>query len=201
MTMPGRAIRKITGNDYSHASISLDKNLNEIYSFARFHYQNPLVGGFVKESINSLSLGKEGDVQAKIFCIPVTQKQYRGIENDLEYFKRHEERYMYNLFDLLFFKTGIQFSIRDSYICTEFVSTLLQKNGIEKNKLRERKISPEMMIKILQRYESYDGSLREYVSTLCHQDVDEDFFEKENIIFVIAKGIKQIGKLLFRKIT
>ncbi len=201
MTIPGRAIRKATGDVYSHASICLDKNLNEIYSFARFHYQTPLIGGFVQENVESLCLGKNKDVAVKIFKIPVTTKQYRHIINRIEYFKKHEQRYMYNLFALIFFPMGIQFSIRDSYICTEFVSQLLKECGIEKSKWKGRRLTPASLVSALRKYVYYDGSLQEYIQTVEHEEFDNHFMERENTIFVIGKSIKQIGKLLYRKIT
>lgn len=45
-----RLIRWSTGDPYTHASISLDQNLDEMYSFGRIFPNNPLIGGFVKES-------------------------------------------------------------------------------------------------------------------------------------------------------
>lgn len=201
LTIPGKVIRKITGNSYSHASISLDEHLNEMYSFARFHYQSPLVGGFVHENMQSLSLGKEEEVAVKVFRIPVTKKQYRKIKKYIEYFKQNEGKYMYNLFALVLFPVRIKFPIRNSYICTEFVAYLLKESGIEADKLSNNRITPLQMIHALKKYEYYDGSLQEYISNVEHEEFENHFLERENIFFVIGKSIMQIGKLLFRKIT
>ena len=86
-TISGKVIRRITKNNYSHASISLDKDLNEMYSFARFHYQNPIVGGFVHENADNLSLKKDYETFIKVFEIPVTSKQYKSIKNMIEYLR------------------------------------------------------------------------------------------------------------------
>lgn len=201
LTMSGKVIRKITKNSYSHASISLDKELNEMYSFARFHYQNPIVGGFVHENADNLTLKKEADVFIKVFEIPVTKKQYKSIKNIIEYFKEHEEKYMYNLLALILYPTGIHCRIRDSYICSEFVAHLLKESGIEKEKIKNTRLTPSQLITILQEYECYEGSVQNYISTVQHENFDNHYFEKENIFFVIWKSIVQIGKLLFRKIS
>lgn len=200
LTVSGKVICKISRNDYSHASLALDKELNEIYSFARFHYQNPVVGGFVRENVETLSLGRDEEVTVKIFRIPVTVRQYRKLRQNVEYFKRNEKKYMYNLLALLLFPTGIQFPIRDSYICTEFVATILRESDIEKEKLKKGRLTPSEMIKAFRKYEYYNGSLQEYVATVQHEECESRFLERENIFLVIGKSIKQIGKLLYRKI-
>ncbi len=201
LTRSGKVIRKISGNDYNHASLALDKDLNEIYSFARFHYQNPIVGGFVRENVETLSLGREETVPVKIFRIPITFKQYQKLQQNIEYFKKNEKQYMYNLLDLLLFTTGISFPIRDSYICTEFVSTILKESEIKKDKLKDQRITPSKMIKAFQKYEYYTGSLQDYVETVEHEEFKSDYLNRENIFLVIGKSIKQIGKLLYRKMT
>ncbi len=201
LTISGKVIRKITGNSYSHASISLDKNFNEMYSFARFHYQNPIVGGFVHENVQNLSLGKNEEVYVKIFRIPVTNYQYRKLKRYIRHFKENEDKYMYNLLELIFFPLGIKFKIRDSYICTEFVMHLLDYIEIERGDLKSKRVTPAQLKQCLEEYEYYDGSLQNYISTVEHEEFDNHFLEKENIFFVIGKSIKQLGKLLFRKIT
>lgn len=198
MTMSGKMIRKITRNSYSHASISLDKDLNEMYSFARFHYQSPLVGGFVHENSDNLILGKEDEVSIKVFEIPVTHKQYRSIKKIIEYFKENQEKYMYNLLDLI---TGVRCKVRDTYICSEFVAYLLKKSGIAENQIKSTRITPSKLISLLHDYEYYDGTIQNYLSTVEHEKFQNHYFEKENIFFVIGKSVIQIGKLLFRKIT
>ena len=200
LTMPGKIIRKFTGGQYSHASISLDKDLNEMYSFARFKYHTPLVAGFTKENITTLSLGKEDGVNVKIFRIPVTEQQYKKLERVINNFKNNSGKYMYNLFGLLFFKTPIEFNIRDTYICTEFVSKCIASLGIKKKKLNKNRITPEAMIEALKEYEYFDGDLTEYSKKLQHNSYTPEFLEKENFVLVILKSIKQILCLIYRKI-
>ena len=47
-------IGAITGDRFAHASVSLDRELNELYSFARRGIYNPLFSGFEKENIHVL---------------------------------------------------------------------------------------------------------------------------------------------------
>ena len=198
LTTSGKLIRKIIGGQYSHASISLDKDLNQMYSFARFRYHTPLVAGFTKESITSLGLGHD-DVSIKVFKIPVKESQYNKIERTLKYFQENSKRYKYNLFGLIFYLTPIEFNIKDTYICTEFVSKLLASVNIKKKKLWRNRISPDEMIEALEEYEYYSGTLAGYEKEVNHNSYEPEFLERENFFVAIGKTIRQIWVLLFRK--
>ena len=49
-TMLSRILKRITGAEYNHASLSLSRDLTRMYSFGRRHPYNPFWGGFVIES-------------------------------------------------------------------------------------------------------------------------------------------------------
>ncbi|USK36883.1 hypothetical protein LIS77_13090 [Cytobacillus firmus] len=48
-TLFTRLIKLYTKKPYNHASISIDPELKEVYSFGRKTAKNPFIGGFVKE--------------------------------------------------------------------------------------------------------------------------------------------------------
>ena len=49
-TLLSRILKQITGAEYNHASISLSRDLERMYSFGRRNPYNPFWGGFVIES-------------------------------------------------------------------------------------------------------------------------------------------------------
>ena len=51
-TILSRIVKFYTGKEYSHVSIALDENLEEMYSFGRLHPYVAFIGGFVHERIN-----------------------------------------------------------------------------------------------------------------------------------------------------
>src|SRR5690554_939767 len=51
-TILSRLISIIKNDEYTHASISLNKDLNYMYSFGRKNKYNPFIGRFVKENID-----------------------------------------------------------------------------------------------------------------------------------------------------
>ena len=53
-TTLSKIIKGFTKDEFSHVSISLDKELNEMYSFGRLNPYNPFWGGFVHEYIDTV---------------------------------------------------------------------------------------------------------------------------------------------------
>jgi len=201
LTRPAKIIRRITQGNYSHSSISLDPDLNEMYSFARMKYQTPLIGGFIRETYKTLTLGREDEVPVKIFKIPVNNQQYRMIKKNIKFFKKNQKKFMYNYFALILYPVHIDFKIRDSYMCTGFVSQMLAQAGIKPDELSEKRMSPKKMIDILSEYEYYTGSLNDYIKTVNHSDEETDFFRRENFFVITLKSIRDVIRLIFRKIT
>ena len=57
-TILSNIIKGYTKNIYTHVSLSLDINLNNMYSFGRLNPYNPFWGGFVKK-VQSMELLKD----------------------------------------------------------------------------------------------------------------------------------------------
>lgn len=126
----GRAIRKITGEKYNHASIALDPDLTQMYSFARRFYRTPLYGGFVKESRARYHLGNKAS-QICICKIPVTQEQYTAIDYKLTTMYSRADAYIYNHISALGAMLRRQIPAKDAYTCVEFCTRILHDLGMD----------------------------------------------------------------------
>ncbi len=116
----GKAIRKITGEKFNHASIALDSELSEMYSFARRFYRAPFLGGFVRESHARFYI--EGAASTIQVCrLEVTQAQYDFISKQLRRMYDDRQHYLYNHLSAAITPFGRLLKISDSYICTEFI--------------------------------------------------------------------------------
>ena len=100
-TMPARLIRLLTGEPYSHTSIALDMELNEMYSFARKHIYNPFNSGFVDEHIETGVFGKDKNVFCSVYALPVTEPQYQRIQQEIRRFINNRDVYNYNYIGLI----------------------------------------------------------------------------------------------------
>ena len=51
-TTLSKIIKSYTKDEFAHISISLDRELQEMYSFGRLNPYNPFFGGFIREYID-----------------------------------------------------------------------------------------------------------------------------------------------------
>lgn len=131
----GKFIRKITGQQYNHVSISLDEGLRVMYSFARHHQDIPLYGGFVEETSLRYQY-KNVDSQVEVYAIPLSELQFQEIENYLCEVQENRHQYLYNTISAIGTLFRCRVHIDKSYTCTEFVVTVLSKADKEINEKR-----------------------------------------------------------------
>lgn len=157
-TILSRIIKKYTKDEFSHISISLDKELNEMYSFGRLNPYNAFWGGFVHESIHKGTFKRFYNTKAKIYYLEVTEKQYEHIKNLIKYIDENKQKYKFNILGL--FAAGFNKQIKEEYsfYCAEFVKYVIESAGIDIN-LPET-VKPEDFKKIEGLVEIYTGLLR-----------------------------------------
>lgn len=124
----GKLIRKVTGSTYNHMSISLDSELNRMYSFARRYYRTPLYGGFVRESLNRYQKNAARS-QIMICRIPVTTARYAALEQHLSLMETRQNRYLYNHLSALSSLLRVSIPARDASTCVEFCVQCLHTAG------------------------------------------------------------------------
>ena len=122
-------IGAITGDRFAHASVALDRELHELYSFARRGIHNPLRSGFEKEDIHRGIFAIFGDCYCNLFRIPVSDEVYERMENTLHEMFRNKYDYRYNFVGLFSCAFGIPTNMRHRYTCSQFVSWILETSG------------------------------------------------------------------------
>lgn len=127
----GKMIRKVTGSPYSHATVTLDPSLNDMYSFSDIPYNHDYdtSAGFVRESIYSPMYQ-----QNRYFTIYATFTDKAGIDRfneKLKVFKSNYTNYDYNDIGLVqyFFKMKNTKKHDETkkfkWFCSEFTSYML----------------------------------------------------------------------------
>ncbi|MBU3112871.1 hypothetical protein [Clostridium lacusfryxellense] len=161
-TSTGKLVRKFLKEDYNHASISLDKNLSEMYSFCRFTISNPLVGGIVRESAFTLNIGRHENVPINVYKIPVTIRKYELINKFIYDIYNDDEIYYYNFLGAIGVISNKRHSVYKTYICTEFVMEALKRGGIKLTPLESYKITPTDICEVMKQFIVYSGNLNDY---------------------------------------
>ena len=170
-TILSKIIKSYTKDEFSHVSISLDINLDEMYSFGRLNPYIAFIGGFVHEEINKGTFKRFYKTKTKIYSLPVTDDQYNIIQKSIEEIRN--ANYKFNIIGLIAVGFDKRINAKRSFYCAEFVKYLLSKAGIETN-LPEI-VKPEHFKNINGIKEIYSGLLKNY--------------NKENITKMIASNI------------
>ena len=141
---------------YTHASISLDKTLNNMYTCDLFN------NGFKKESIKEV-LAKDEKRQFSVYRIGVSLDIYNKIKEVLNEFISGVKKVTYNIWGLFGILFNKPIKATDAYFCSEFVLTVLKKAGI--NIFRFKDISlvrPYDLAKTKKLKLLYRGSLKNF---------------------------------------
>jgi hypothetical protein len=162
-TVISRLIQLIKNDEYTHAAISLDKELNYMYSFSRRNTYNPFIGRFRKEDINE-GLYKFCDtLQGVIIEVEVSKEQHEKAKALLEHFINNSSFYKYNYIGLLYNLLNKEASRDDRFLCSEFVYHILKESGIADFKISKNLVRPQNLVDIEGRI-VYKGNLKEIKS-------------------------------------
>ena len=159
-TFLSKIIKYYTGDEFSHVSIALDMELNQMYSFGRLNPYNPFYGGFVHERINRGTFKRFSRTTARIYSLEIEEEQYEKLKHTIKYMKKIRRQYRFNTLGLLAVGFKIRIKSDNSFYCAEFVKYLLEEAKIENN--LPSLVRPENF-KMLENLKSeYEGLLKFY---------------------------------------
>ena len=126
-TKMGKIIQFFSNYTYNHVSISVDSSLQPLYSFARYHYNAALVGGFVEESpLRYIWDGR--DTTIRIYDLVISEEQFKKFEIIISLYRKKSTQYIYDHF--YFFRKD---TCRSKYqhTCLSFVVDILKDLQIQ----------------------------------------------------------------------
>lgn len=159
-TILSKIIKYYTKEEYAHVSISLDEELEEMYSFGRLFPYIAFIGGFVHEKVYKGTFKRFKNTQAKICTIEVTDEQYEKLKELIHRFKLNKGLYRFNTIGLAGVALKKKIKRKNCFYCAEFVKYALEETGIAED-LPEI-IRPQNFGEIKNIEICYKGRLREY---------------------------------------
>lgn len=183
-TTISKMVKRITDSKYAHASISLDRSLNHMYSFARKQVYNPFNSGLVIEDIRKGMFKRMPEARIAVFELPVLNLQHEAIESTLDDYWNRRESLKYNVFALKMLVLGgykmrrydklidyytkkeqqMKKCGKERYFCSQFVTTVLNKNGINLVDRPAGVVTPQNYYDVLTKMGNllYEGLAAEY---------------------------------------
>lgn len=157
-----KTLRTIGHLEYNHSAIALDKDLRELYSFARSEQYGWLTARLVHETTDRYLVNAKDDIPIKVYRIPVTPEQYEWVKNTI-YEIRDDPKFMYNLLSVLTYPVLGGFSTYKAFSCSEFVAYVLKHIGFTLRKPQHR-YRPDDLQPLLKHYLCYEGNLLDFSS-------------------------------------
>lgn len=157
-----KAINSYTKDEFTHISIALDEELKELYSFGRLHPYNPFLAGFVREDIENGTFSRFQNTVCSLYSLKVSEKQRANIISEIGHFKTESYKYGYNFLGLFTALFDIALPRKYNYFCSQFVSEVLLKSGIEITSKNPGLTSPSDIMAYPELEFLYSGYLREY---------------------------------------
>lgn len=187
----GGFIRAVTHGIYNHVSVALDRDLSEMYSFARLKRDTPFCGGFVIEGAERYRLGSR-TAKISVCRIKVGTEGSAKVRSRIRDMKEHPDIYVYNMISAMLAPWRKHVYVRDSFTCVEFAVEMLNLAGI---KLSSSCYSAMELYTQLSGYEVYTGEYPETASV-----ADDSFCDHISIPGRTINSVKQLGRLMQRLI-
>ena len=159
-TLLSRIVKVWTRKEFSHISISLDENLEEMYSFGRRNAYNPFVGRFVHEYTDKGTFKRFKNTKCAIYYLEIPDESFEIISNKIYEMYPNRDTYKFNLLGLLAVSINKKITRENYYYCAEFIKYLFELANIEQN--LPYIIKPEDFKNIDGVTEIYSGYLRNY---------------------------------------
>ena len=159
-TLISKIVKTLMKDEFGHVSISLDKELTQMYSFARLNPYNAFYGGFIQEYVHEGTFKRFKNTKSKIIALDVTDWQYEKIEEIINNFKENKKQYKFNIIGLFAVYFNKKISRENYYYCAEFVKYISEEARLYLN--LPDIVRPDHFKNIKGIDEIYNGLLREY---------------------------------------
>ncbi|NLP35020.1 MAG: hypothetical protein GX359_07480 [Clostridiales bacterium] len=185
-TNMGKLIRFFTRNCYNHVALAFHSDLREMYSFARYHVNSPISGGFVVEYPERY-LKDNKDVTIKVCKVSVSKEEYDRMKEAIKYFREHRDIMLYNTINAVLSVMNKSLKIKNSFTCIEFVTYLLNIRNV---------LAIKDLENMLEAYLIYQGSMKAIAK--CNTAAEDDYFERRRWSGVIYDTFSHFGKIILR---
>lgn len=161
-SIPTKIIKVYTKAPYNHVAISFTRDLRRFYSFGRKKYNNPLLGGFVIESLDSKIYEYFNETTCSIFSLDVDRRVYYRMRKVIKQFEKERDKYVYSFIGLLGVIVKVPIEREHGYFCSQFVATVLEKSGLNLFNKPPGLVTPNDFMELEELNHIYTGKLSDY---------------------------------------
>lgn len=147
-TVLSRTIRLATRDEYTHAALALDADLELMFSFGRRRASNPFVGCFKRERLDDDLYRHMPELPGIVLEVPVTPQQREAVCAQVAEVLLDSHTYTYNAPGLVsgLFGRGSEDDRR--FFCSEFVYQMLHGAGVCDLGVPRWKVRPQTLLQV-----------------------------------------------------
>lgn len=163
-TVLSRTIRLATRDEYTHAALALDADLELMFSFGRRRASNPFVGCFKRERLDDDLYRGMDRLPGVVLEVPVTEAQRDAVGARVAEFLLDSHTYAYNAPGLVTGLLGRGSEDDRRFFCSEFVYHVLRDAGVCDLGIPRWKVRPQTLLRVPGKV-VYSGDLKRYRSS------------------------------------
>lgn len=129
-TVPSKIIGKLSRARFSHASLSIDNEFTDMFSFGR-KGMKVFPGGFAKENLRTRVFKKYENCLCEVFSTEVTDENYEGIKNKARYFNDNKDLFGFSYIGIFACWFRIKLKFKNRYFCSQCVSEILKAGNVQ----------------------------------------------------------------------
>ena len=129
-TVPSKIIGKLSRARFSHASLSIDNEFTDMFSFGR-KGMKVFPGGFAKEDLRTRVLKKYENCPCEVISMEVTDENYEKIKNKACYFSDNKDLFGYSYIGIFACWCRIKLKFKNRYFCSQCVSEILKAGNVQ----------------------------------------------------------------------
>lgn len=155
-------IKNFTSAPYNHASLAMDEDLADLFSFGRKSPGNPLSAGFVEEDVYEGTFRRYPNTRCALLKIRVSPEQRAEAWRVIRAFQREKEAYRYNLIGLFGVMMNYDLRRKNAYFCSQFVAEALRRSGLKLFDRPSSLVTPDHFLRNSSFEKVYEGNLYDY---------------------------------------
>ena len=129
-TVPSKIIGKLSRARFSHASLSIDNEFTDMFSFGK-KGMKVFPGGFAKENLRTRVLKKYENCPCEVISMEVTDENYEKIKNKACYFSDNKDLFGYSYIGIFACWCRIKLKFKNRYFCSQCVSEILKAGNVQ----------------------------------------------------------------------
>lgn len=175
-----RLIQLVKKDMYTHAAISLDKDLTKMYSFGRKYTYLPFMGCLGLETIEAGIYKKQKDLPGVILEIKVADWQYNKAKLILNNFIKNRENYKFHYTGLLDHILKREVKLENKFLCSDFIYRILKSCGILNLNTPENLVRPQNILLGLSNRIIFEGDLKKFKHSQIYQEWKNELYSMKD---------------------